>query len=86
MLKAADKYNLADLVKFCVEHLKSSFSLESVLDVLVVAHQTNQKELFDAASDFVKKNQGRVVKTNNWKQFEKNNLIADIYSKTFNLQ
>ena len=70
----------------CVIHLKSSLSLDSVLDVLVVAHLTNQKELFDAASDFVKKNQGRVVKTNNWKQFEENQLVANIFSKMFDLQ
>ena len=53
LLRAAEKYNLVDLVELCVIHLKSSLSLDSVLDVLVVAHLTNQKELFDAASDFV---------------------------------
>merc|ERR1739844_324708 len=47
LLRAADKYNLADLVEVCVEHLKSSFSMDSVLDVLVVADLTNEKELFD---------------------------------------
>ena len=88
LLRAAEKYNLAHLVNFCVEHLMSSLSLDSVLDVLVVAHLTNQKKLLDAATDFFKKNQGKVVKTNNWKQFEETNtgLIADVFSKMFDLQ
>ena len=86
LLKAASKYNLADLVELCIEHFKSNLSLDSVLDVLIVAHQTNQKELFDAASDFVAKNKGNVAKSENWKQYEEKNLIANIFCKMFDLK
>ena len=88
MLRAAEKYNLVDLVEICVEYyFKSGFSLDTVLDVLVVADLINQEELFDAATDFVMKNKGKVVKTKDWKQWKETNpsLIVRIYSKMLDL-
>ena len=87
LLRAADKYNIGDLVEFCIEHIKSNFSLDSVLDTLVLAHLMDEKELFDAASDFVKENIGSVVKTNDWKELQETNpkLIADVLSKILDL-
>ena len=74
-------------MEFCINHFMSSFSLDDVLDVLVVAHLINQKELFDAATDFVHKNKGNVVKTNNWEQLKVTNatLIKNILSKMSDL-
>ena len=89
LLRAADKYLIADLVEFCIEHFMStSFSLDSVLDILTVAHLINQKDLFDAASDFIKKNQGTVIKTNGWKQLVRTDptLIVNVLSKIIDLQ
>ena len=87
LLRAAEKYNIGDLVEFCIEHLKTNLSLDSVLDVLVVAHLINEKELFDAASDFFKKNSDSVVKTKDWEELKETNpsLIGSVFSKIFNL-
>ena len=61
--------------------------MDSVLDVLVVADLTNEKELFDAASDFIKKNLGSVVKTEDWEQLKETNpkLIANVVCKMLDL-
>ena len=87
LLRAAEKYNITGLVEFCIDHFMSNFSLDDVLDVLVVAHLINQKELFDAALDFVNKNKGRVIKTNNWEQLKVTNptLMNNVLSKMYDL-
>ena len=58
LLHAADKYNLTDLVEFCINHFMSNFTVESVLDIILVAHHINQKELLDSAMDFFIKTKG----------------------------
>ena len=87
LLRAADKYNIGDLVKFCIQYFKSNFSLDSVLDILVLAHLMDEKELFDAGSEFVKKNIGNVVKTMDWEQLKDTNptLINKVVTKIFHL-
>ena len=88
LLFAADKYNIAGLVKVCNEYLKSNLSVENCLDVLLSAHLMNQKELFRAASDFVIKNKGKLARTNAWKEMEETNpkLINNIFSNVLGLQ
>ena len=88
LLRAADKYNIVDLMEYCIAYFKSTFTLDNVLDVLVLAHLINKKDLFDAASDFITKNKGSVVKTNGWKQWESTDpsLINDVLSRMVGLQ
>lgn len=88
LLFAADKYNVAGLVKVCNEYLKSNLSVENCLDVLLSAHLMNQKELFRAASDFVNQNKGKVVKTNAWQEMEETNpkLTINVLSNVLDLQ
>ena len=35
LLFAADKYNIAKLVKICIQHLKTNLSKENALDILL---------------------------------------------------
>ena len=49
--------------------LSCSFSL----DVLVSSDLTNQKRLFDAATNFAYENKGLLVKTESWKELMKTN-------------
>ncbi len=82
------KYNIAGLVNVCNERLKSNLSVENCLDVLLCAHQTNQKDLFAAASDFVNQNKGKLVKTTAWKEMVETNskLTTDVLSIVLGLQ
>ena len=52
LLFAADKYNVVELVKICIEHLKKSLNQENALDVLYTADLTKKTDLLNAASDF----------------------------------
>ena len=80
LLHAAEKYNIPELLEICSDYLKQNLSLTNVLDVLVSAHLTNQKTLFDAASDFTYRNRDNLAKTTAWEDFKKTNptLVANI--------
>ena len=85
LLLAADKYNIANLVKLCCQQLKIKLSIENALAILLCADLTNQQDLINAASEFMRKNAGKLVKTSFWIQKEKTNpkLINDLFSKAF---
>ena len=87
LLCAADKYNLIGLMGVCTEYLKKNLCFENAVDVLVAAHLTNQKDLFDTTSTFVKKNEGSLKKTSTWKEFKKTNptIATDILSSILKL-
>ena len=88
LLFVAEKYDVLGLVKLCVKHLKASLSMDNVLDILLSAHLTNQVDLFNAASNFVKKNEGKLTKTMEWKEIMETNpkLIANVLSNVLGLQ
>ena len=81
LLKAADKYNIRGLIRFCSEHLSNSLTLDNALDVMVIAYQTDQNDLLDAAFKFVLKNKGKLVKTDTWKEMVK--TYPDLIGKAF---
>ena len=83
LLIAADKYIVQDLLDECAKYFKSKLSLQNALDVLVAAEITNQKDLFEAASKFVRKNIGSLQKSSAYEEMLKNNptLIARVFSK-----
>ena len=87
LLFAADKYNLIGLMGVCTEYLKKNLCFENAVDVLVAAHLTNQKDLFDTTSNFVKKNEGNLNKTSAWKEFKETNptMAVDILSSILKL-
>ena len=82
LLFAADKYNIASLVKICNQHLKMNLSQENALDVLLCADKLNQKDLLEAATELVRKNVGNIVKTNAWNETMKINptFIVNLFS------
>ena len=87
LLRAAHKYNVPELLDFCSDYLKDNLSFENATDVLVSAHLTDQKNLFEIASDFINENKGKVVKTIAWNEFKKTNLTMaiDIFSSILKL-
>ena len=76
-----------ELMEVCREYLKNNLSFENATDVLVSAHLTDQKDLFEIASDFVKKNEGNLVKTTAWEEFKKTNptMVIEIFSSILKL-
>ena len=76
-----------ELMEVCREYLKNNLSFENATDVLVSAHLTDQKDLFEIASDFIYENKGKVVKTIAWNEFKKTNLTMaiDIFSSILKL-
>ena len=82
LLFAANKYNIGKLVKICIEHLKSNLSVDNALDILLAADQTNKDDLLEASKDFIKRNVGNLVMTDDFKEKLKNHptLIANLLS------
>ena len=87
LLRAAHKYNVPELMEVCTEYLKKNLSFENATDVLVSSHLTDQKNLFEIASDFINENKGKVVKTIAWEEFKKTNptMAIDIISSVLKL-
>ena len=87
LLRAAHKYNVLELMEVCTDYLKNNLSFENATDVLVSAHLTDKKDLFEIASDFINENKGKVVKTIAWEEFKKTNstMAIDIISSVLKL-
>ena len=88
LLRLAEKYNIKNLMDYCIQHLEENLSLENALDVLVASHLTNQKSLFDATSNFVYANKENLVKTESWKEIMEANpkLANDVVMTMLNMQ
>ena len=84
----AEKYKIKSLVDFCVEYLEQNLTLENALDTLVTSHLTHQKDLFDAATNFVYENRGHLVKTDSWEELMEANpkLASDVFMTILKLQ
>ena len=82
LLKAADKYLMDNLVDNCLEHLKSNVTLENALDIMMVSYQINQNSLFEAATNFVWNNKGKLTSTDSWNSMVRDHpdLIAKAFS------
>ena len=85
LLLAADKYNITKLVELCYQHLKKIISQENALDILLTAELTNQEDLLNAASEFVRKNPTKLIKSTTWNEEEMTNpkSMYDLLSKVF---
>jgi len=73
LLMAAEKYEVLDLVSYCVKTLTESLNEENVIDVMISAHLVNQKTLFYRASQYIFKNslKEKIKKTDQFKDFQK---------------
>merc|ERR1719266_2928780 len=73
LLMAAEKYEVLDLVSYCVKTLKENLNEENVIDVMISAHLVNQKTLFYRASQYIFKNslKEKIKKTDQFKDFQK---------------
>ena len=87
LLQAAHKYQFDGLFTYCSNVLKKNLTLENAGDVLYFADLLDQKELFDAASEFVCKNRGKLAKTKKWKKCVQRNpeAVANVLSKMLGL-
>ena len=72
LLVAANKYDISDLVKFCVEFLGDNLSENNAVDVMTSAFLTDKEELFELAYKFIFKlrNDNQMVETEAWKKFQ----------------
>jgi hypothetical protein len=87
LLRISEKYNVRELFLLCKSHLEKNLSIKNAIDVLVAAHLTNQKSLFDVASQFVWHNRGHLMKTESWKELKETNpkMANDVLSSMLNL-
>ena len=87
LLHISEKYNVRELFLLCKFHLEKNLSFKNAIDVLVSAHLTNQKSLFDAASKFVWHNRGHLMKTESWKELKETNpkMANDVLTSMLNL-
>ena len=75
---AADKYDLRQLSSLCEKVLKSTFSNENVIDILIQCQNCLiAKNIEDSAKSFIVQHAGKIVKTASWNDLmEKNPKFA----------
>ena len=75
---AADKYDLTQLSSLCEKVLKSGFSTENVIDILIQCQNCLiAKNIEDSSKSFIVQNAGKIVKTASWNDLmEKNPKFA----------
>ena len=66
VMLALEKYNVQDLLEFCIQHLKCSLSIDNVMEILAAAHLMDCEELLTTATNFANNHRGRVVITKGW--------------------
>ena len=80
LLLAAEKYDIPDLVKMCVDLMAANMNDTNVVNIMTSSFLTNKKELFKMACKFVFKQSGdgRRVEIDAWKEFkEKDPVLAN---------
>ena len=78
LLVAANKYDISNLVNYCVEFLGDNLSEKSVLDVMTAAFLTDKDELFELACKFIFKiriDNQNVIETEAWKKLQEEKPI-----------
>ena len=72
LLVAANKYDVSDLVNYCVKFLGDNLSEKNVAGVMTSAFLTDQEELFESAYKFLFKLRidNQIVETEAWKKLQ----------------
>lgn len=80
---AADTYGVVDLKILCEQHLLSTCTMDSAINLLVLAHKYNAKELFGEVFNFVRHNIAELKQRDEWKMlfFAYPELAIEIFSK-----
>ena len=85
LLLAADKYKIPDLTNICMNHLKTNFSKDNVVEIMKKSYMINQIDLFDVARKFVQncKNNSEVVEMEAFNEMKKihPNLALDMLTE-----
>lgn len=67
LLIAADTYGIDDLKIWCEERLLNTIIIDSAINLLVLAHKYNAKQLFKKAVSFVRQNATELKQRDEWK-------------------
>ena len=81
MLLFADRYNIQLIFKLCLNHLKANITKDNFPDIVKASDLLNDKSLFSAVVDFVKKNMGTFKDDPEFKKFIRSN--QDCFIKVF---
>ena len=75
LLVAANKYDVSDLVNYCVKFLGDNLSEKNVAGVMTSAFLADQEELFQSAYKFLFKLRidNQIVETEAWKKLQEEN-------------
>lgn len=75
---AAEKYDIKDIKEICSEFIIRNLSVEWVCDVIKFAELYQEEEIGRSAREFFKENARKVLKTEKWKTFAKENHAISV--------
>ena len=71
LLLLSQKYFIKPLIAKCVYHLMKTLTEENVFEVVKIAYLIDEENLLKTASKFLKQNRNKMIKTEEWRNFEK---------------
>ena len=71
LLLFSQKYFIKPLIAKCVYHLMKTLTEENVFEVVKIAYLIDEENLLKTASKFLKQNRNKMIKTEEWRNFEK---------------
>lgn len=75
---AAEKYDIKDIKEICSEFIIRNLSVDWVCDVIEFAELYQEEEIGRRAREYFKENARKVLKTENWKTFAKENHAVSV--------
>lgn len=80
---AADKYQVYELKKVCIDYMLKNICIDNFCDILTLALRHVEKDLTDACTQFFIKNSLSIVLTSKWQIFLGENPVAgnELYIK-----
>ena len=86
LLFAADKYNLTGLASCCEKELQTTFTINNVIDILLVADNLPLRVVLrDACMNYIKHNSKAIFQSNSWKVLKEASmpLAIEVSEKAF---
>ncbi|XP_054720879.1 speckle-type POZ protein-like A [Uloborus diversus] len=79
LYSASDRYDIPKLKESCKAVILKTINVESICDVAILAYLHSDEELEQTAKRVLKENLKKVLKTQKWRKFAKEN--PDLYSE-----
>lgn len=74
VFRIADKFNVKELISFCMDYIRQNMKAEDFFEVITLAEEYHYNKLHSAIQEFFNDNLGEIFKSDGWQNLLKTNL------------